>query len=187
MTTQQLLLLLLIPAMSWLDRQRGTPKDDEIIPKLPALLGIGYLCAVFTGHWLDWQAAVITAAVAVIHNFSFGEPLGHALTGRGGVVAADGTVYEKWQVGSLLQSNPWVALAVRGAMLGLAGVAALDWQAAAQIAVAWAIAFPLAPAVVRYILKMPTRTKEQAGRAWAANEWTRGAAAGVLLWIAGLV
>lgn len=183
----ELLLLLFIPLMSWLDRQRGTPKDREIIPKLPALLGIGYLCAAFTGHYADWQALVITAAVAVVHNFSFGEPLGHALTGRGGVAASDGTVYEQWQIGDLLKSNPWVALAVRGAMLGLAGVAALDWQAAARIAVAWAIAFPLAPAVVRYALKMPTRTKEQAGLAWAVNEWTRGALAGALLWISGPV
>jgi hypothetical protein len=187
MTTLHLFLLLLIPLMSWLDRQRGTPKDHEVIPKLPALLGIGYLCAVFTGHVFDWQAAAITVVVAFVHNFSFGEPLGHALTGRGGVMAADGTVYESWQIGSLLKENPWVALALRGAMLGLAGVAALDWPAGVMIAVAWAIAFPAAPAIVRLLLKMPTRTREQSGRAWAMNEWIRGALAGALLFGMALV
>ena len=76
--------LLAIPAMSWLDRQRGMPKDQETIPKVPALLGMGYLCAVLTGHWLDWQTLAIVAGVAVLHNISFGEPMGHALTGIGG-------------------------------------------------------------------------------------------------------
>jgi len=101
--------LLLVPVLSWLDRQRGMPKDVETIPKLPALLGIGYVCSVLTGHWMDWQALVITLSVAVIHNFSFGNPLGTALTGVVSV-APDGTLHEKWQVGNLLKSNPWVAL-----------------------------------------------------------------------------
>lgn len=180
------LLPLLIPVLSWLDRQRGTPKETETIPKIVALLGIGYVCSVFVGHWLDWQALVITISIAFIHNFSFGEPLGHALTGRGGVPAADGTVYEKWQIG-ILKDNPWLALAVRGAMLGISGLVALDLVAAAKLAIAWAIAFPLAPAIVRYVLKMPTYTIKQSGKAWAVNEWARGATAGLLLSVMSMI
>ena len=84
--------------MSWLDRQRGTSKETEIIPKGVALVGMGYLCSLYTGHWLDWQAIVITATAAFAHNISFGEPIGHALTGRGGATADDGTTYESWQI-----------------------------------------------------------------------------------------
>jgi len=172
--------LLLVPVLSWLDRQRGMPKDVETIPKLPALLGIGYVCSVLTGHWMDWQALVITLSVAVIHNFSFGNPLGTALTGVVSV-APDGTLHEKWQVGNLLKSNPWVALSLRGAMLGMAGLLAMDYMAAVKIALAWAIAFPLSPFLVRYVLRMPVKTIGQSGRAWATNEWTRGALAGLLM------
>lgn len=173
------LLPFLVTALSWLDRQRGMPRELETIPKLVALLGIGYICATLVGHWLDWQAIVITLSIAFIHNFSFGEPLGHALTGHSGT-ADDGTTYEKWQLG-VLKTNPWLALAVRGAMLGIAGLVALDLVAAIKIAIAWAIAFPLAPAFVRYVLKLPTTTEKQSGKAWAVNEWTRGAIAGFAL------
>lgn len=173
------LLLLLVPVMSWLDRQRGMPKAVETIPKLPALLGIGYLCAAMTGHFADWQAVVITAVIAVAHNFSFGQPLGMALTGKTGA-ADDGTVYEAWQVG-ILRTNCWLALALRGAVLGVAGLAAYDFAAALKIAAAWAVAFPAAPAIVRYVLKMPVNTANASGKAWAANEWIRGALAGLFL------
>lgn len=164
-----------VALLSWLDRQRGTPKESEVIPKLPALLGMGYLCAAYTGHYADWQAAAITAAFAVVHNISFGEPMGHALSGQGGLAADDGAVYETWQVG-VLKTNPWLALAVRGAMSGLAGVAALDSYAAAALAVAWGIAFPAAPALARFVLY----TKDVGAR-WAANEYIRGALAGLVL------
>ncbi len=167
--------------MSWLDRQRGTPKSVEKIPKLMALLGMGYLCAAYTGHLIDWQAVVITAGVAFAHNFGFGEPLGHALTGRGGSTAADGTTYELWQIGKMLKANPWVALTVRGLLVGLWTLWALDPIASLKIAIAFGIAFPLAPHIVRYRLKMPTATSSQAAVAWAQQEKLRGALIELLL------
>jgi hypothetical protein len=167
------LLLFLIPLMSWLDRQRGTPKETEIISKVPALLGMGYLCAVFTGHILDWQAIVIMLAVAVAHNFSFGEPLGHALTGIQGATADDGSTYETWQVG-ILKDNPWIALTVRGMMVGAMTLLALDWVASLKIAIAFGAAFPLASAIVRYGFR-------QGGEGWALQEWIRGGLIGLIL------
>ena len=170
----EIYLLLLVPVLSWLDRQRGTTKAQEIITKFPALIGIGYICAIFTGHFTDWQALVITLSIAVLHNFSFGEPLGHALTGKGGQRADDDTTYEVWQVG-LLKTNPWLALSVRGAVLGLAGLAVGEITTALKIAIAWSVAFPLAPAIVRFVLK-------KGGEGWGTNEYIRGAIAGALLW-----
>jgi hypothetical protein len=105
--------------------------------------------------------------------------------GKGGMPAADGSIYESWQFGPL-KSNPWLALAARGAMLAAAGLAALDLKAAAIIGAAWAIAYPAAPAIVRFILKLPTRTAAQSGRAWAINEWIRGGLAGLLMAAAGM-
>ncbi len=167
--------------MSWLDRQRGTPKSAEKIPKLVALLGMGYLCAAYTGHLIDWQAAVIAACVAFAHNFGFGEPLGHALTGRGGEAADDGTTYESWQIGKALKANPWAALTVRGAMVGLWTLWALDPVVSLKIAVAFGIAFPLAPYIVRYRIKMPTATISASAVAWARQEEVRGALIELLL------
>ena len=168
-----LLCALLIPAMAWLDRQRGTSKETEIIAKVPALLGMGYLCAAFTGHVADWQAVVITLAVAVAHSFSFGEPLGHALTGIKGATADDGTTYESWQVG-IPKDNPWLALTVRGLMVGAMTLLALDWVASLKIAAAFGLAFPLAPAIVRYGTKL-------GGAGWALQEWIRGGLIGLIL------
>lgn len=167
------LLLLLIPVMSWLDHQRGTPKGLEIIPKILALILMGYACAVLTGHWLDWQAAVITAGFAVLHNFSLGQPLGEALTGKIGQ-ADDGSSYETWQVGPL--KNCWLALSARGAVLGLAGFIALDLTAGLQIAVAWAVAFPLSAALVRYV-----RSLRFKGGGWGLSEYLRGFIASLIL------
>lgn len=164
-----LLYALLIPLMAWLDRQRGTPKETEIISKVPALLGIGYLCSVFTGHVLDWQAVVIMLSVAVAHNFGLGEPVGHALTGT-----MSGK-YETWQIG-ILKTNPWLALSVRGLFVGLWTLLALDPIASLKIALAFGIAFPLAPAIVRYGLKM-------GGGGWGMMEYIRGALIGLILFV----
>ncbi len=166
--------------MSWLDRQRGTPKVAEKIPKPVALLGMGYLCAAYTGHMIDWQAVVITAGVAVAHNFGLGEPVGHALTGRGGEAADDGTTYEPWQIG-ILKTNPWLAVTARGLMVGFWTLLALDWVASLKIAAAFGIAFPLASYLIRYQLKMPTATPSQEAVAWARQEQVRGALIELLL------
>jgi hypothetical protein len=170
--------LLCIPLMSWLDRQRGMPKDIETIPKGAALVGMGYLCAYLTGHALDVQAIIITLTVAFSHNFGFGEPIGHALTGTGGATADDGTTYETWQVG-VLKTNPWMALTVRGLMVGLWTLLAMDWLASLKIALAFGLAFPLASAFVRYALKSPPN-------AWAIQEWIRGGLIGTFLIIGGV-
>lgn len=167
--------------MSWLDRQRGMPKAAETIPKVLALLGMGYLCALYTGHVFDWQAIGIVAGVAFAHNFGFGEPLGHALTGRGGATAADGTTYESWQIGRTLKENPWVALTVRGLLVGLWTLWALDSVASLKISIAFGVAFPLASYLVRYRLKMPTTTISEAAVAWAQQESLRGALIELLL------
>lgn len=168
-------LLIRCSPMSWLDRQRGMPKEAETIPKVLALAGMGYLCALYTGHFFDWQAIAITVGVAFAHNFGFGEPLGHALTGRGGATADDGTTYESWQIGKTLKENPWVALTVRGLLVGVWTLLALDPIASLKIAIAFGVAFPLASYLVRYRLKMPTAKISDAALAWAEQEKLRGA------------
>lgn len=167
---------LLIPAMSWLDRQRGTPKDFEKIPKLPALLGMGYLSAFYTGHMIDWQAMVITLSIAVSHNIGFGHPIGFALTGKNTALdpnMSEGGKYEPWQVTKLLKENPWVALALRGFFVGFWSLVALDWVASLKIALAFGIAFPLAPYIVRFKLGM-------GGEGWAKMEELRGMLIGIV-------
>lgn len=173
--------ILFIPLMAWLDRQRGTPKDKEIIPKIVALLGMGYLCAFYTGHVLDWHTIGIVLGVSGGHALGLGEPTGHALTGKGGIPASDGTIYEKWQVGSYLRKNPWAALIVRGALVGLCALLGSDPVAALKIGIAFSIAFLVAPALVRFVMKMPTKTEAQSGEAWARHEWIRGGIVATLL------
>lgn len=165
------LLLLLIPVLSWLDRQRGAPKEEEKIGKFPALMLMGYSTAILTGHWFDWQAVVITCSFAFLHNTSFGQPVGESLTGKV-KPADDGSTHEEWQVGVL--KNCWLALAARGAFLGVAGWLALDLTAGLQIALAWAIAFPLSAAVIRYIVR-------DRRSAWARMEYLRGGLAAGLM------
>lgn len=171
MTMIDLLYLPLVALLSWLDRQRGMPKDQETIPKIAALLGMGYVIAVLCGHWMDWQAIAITAGVAVLHNISFGQPLGQALTGKV-AKADDGTLYEVWQFHDVLRENPWLSLILRGVMVGGAGVLALDANAAWNIALAFGVAFPLAAVISRYALY----------GSWGKNEYIRGALVGVILW-----
>lgn len=161
--------------MSWLDRQRGTPKAQEKIPKPVALVGMGILCSLYTGHWFDWQAVVITITVAFSHNFGFGEPVGRALSG------VTDRKYEPWQVGKTLKENPWIAVTVRGLFVGTWTLLALDPIASLKIAIAFGVAFPLASYVVRYRIKMPTRTITESGAAWARQEEIRGALIEALL------
>lgn len=163
------LILLLIPAMAWLDRQRGSDFTTEIIPKNVALIGLGVCVSILTGHYWDWRAPVLVASVAIGYNvLGWGNPVGRACGVR------DDGKYEDWQVG-VLRRNVWLALAVRGAFIGLCSLVALDFTAALKIAIAFAIAFPLAPLVATKIFK------QRGNAAWALQEYVRGAIAGVLL------
>ena len=166
----KLLLLLLIPLLAFFDRQRGADKKTEIIPKIVALAGLGICVSLLVGHWLDWQALVIAVTVAVGYTFGLGHPVGMALTGK------DIGEYESWQVG-ILRSNPWLALAVRGAFIGVCSLAAIDYLAALKITLAFAVAFPLAPWIATRVFK---RTGTDA---WSLQETIRGGLAGAVLWL----
>lgn len=167
--------IVMIFVMSWLDRQRGTPKNEEKIPKLLALLGMGYLSAVYTGHVLDWQAVMIMLSVAITNNIGFGHPVGLALTGRSDL-DPDGGKYEAWQITRLLRENPWVALSLRGVFVGVGALVAMDWIASLKIAIAFGIGYPLAAYIVRYKLKMGEE-------GWAKMEELRGGLIGAVFCI----
>jgi hypothetical protein len=206
--TYIIIVIALILAAAWLDKQRGFGPEDETIPKGPALIGLGLCNAFFiVDHSaalavMAAQAAIITVAVTIAYNWpGFGEPIGHALTGRGGVMASDGTTYKRWQIGKTLKENPWLALAFYGAVffpvgillvsaitgaiahfVGVAGVKT-TWVfgAAIKLALAHAIAWPGACAVVRHVLKMPIKTTKQSGAAWGMQEYLRGAISMIVL------
>lgn len=188
-----LLFALLVPLMRWLDKERGHAKENETISKIVALIGLGLCSSVLLVDWsLPWQTllaqtAIITAAVSMAYNMpGFGEPIGHAITGR------TDKIYESWQYGPL-RKNPWLALSFYGAvffplaLLILSLLASLflpinwAWVPAMKLAIAHGIAWPGACAIVRHIRKMPTRTTEQAGSAWGMQEKDRGTISGLVL------
>jgi hypothetical protein len=191
-----LIAILLIPAAAWLDRQRGTSPETEIIAKLPALIGLG-LCNSFfvVDHGASIaimvaQMAIVIAAVAAAYNWpGLGEPVGHALTGE-----HRGNKYQDWQFGKL-KTNPWMALvfygsvffpacliliwAIDGALSHFSGVQGVpaSWvlTAAAKLGIAHSIAWPGACAIVRYVLRIPAKNIEKYGGAWGMQEYLRGA------------
>lgn len=176
MLTNLLLSYSSISPMAWLDRQRGTPKIAEKIPKLAALAGMGYLCALLVGHGFDWRAPLYMLAVWAGHGIGFGQPIGFALSGVNQAELSNppkGAEYEPWQFGPL-KHNPWLALFVRGLFVGIATLVAYDWVASIKIALAFGIAFPLASYVVRFNLKMPAVTASEHATAWAVQEKLRG-------------
>lgn len=174
--------ILFVPLMAWLDRQRGSPPEIEVISKVPALFGMGYICAFYTGHVFDVQTLIIMLAVWAGHGIGYGAPLGYALTGVTGMPADDGSVYEPWQVTDLLKRNPWVALALRGVMVGAVALLSADIIAAGKIAVAFGIAFPLASYIVRYHI-----TTSSPDDAWGKQEYVRGGLTGFILLVFSLV
>ena len=107
--------LFLVPVLSWLDRQRGTPKDREILPKIAtlALYGFAVLTILFIKD--EQILASLVAAVLLPLNltFGYGYPWGWAITGK-----AKGQP-ESWQFSDLLRSHPFLSLAIRGAWVGL--------------------------------------------------------------------
>mgnify|MGYP001604612953 CR=1 FL=1 len=161
-------MLPLIPLMAWLDRQRGRSDVTEIIPKIVALAGLGVCVSLLVGHYWDWQAPIIVAAVAIGYALGWGNPVGRACGGP------DNGKYERWQVG-ILRRNVWLALAVRGSFVGLFTLVAFDPVASLKIIAAFTIVFPLAPFLV-------TRAFQKSGDpAWAEQEYWRGGMAGVIL------
>lgn len=165
----KLLVVFFFPVfMAYLDRQRGTEKESETIPKSVALGLLGMLTSVLVGHYFDWQAIVITISVATGYALSYGHPLGWAISG-----SPKGEL-EKWQIGPL-KTNPWLALAVRGAFIGLFSLAAFDWLASLKITVAFAIAFPVSAYAA---IKIMDRDREAA---WGISEYLRGFIAGLIL------
>jgi hypothetical protein len=167
-----------ISPMSWLDRQRGTTKVAEKIPKLLALFGMGYLCAAYTGHWFDWRTPLYMVAIWAGHGIGFGQPIGFALSGVNQAEMPNppkGAEYEPWQITNLLKQNPWVALFVRGLFVGFASLIAFDPVASIKIALAFGLAFPLASYIVRFHLKMPASNASEHAVSWAKQEEIRGA------------
>lgn len=105
-----ILLALLIPAMAWLDRQRGSSKENEIIPKYAALTGIGVSVAILLGAF-NASAITVIAVVWTAYVIGWGEPLGR--------IVSDGVTdgkYETWQIGPL-KEHPYLAMTVRGLLI----------------------------------------------------------------------
>jgi hypothetical protein len=186
-----LLLLLLIPAMSWLDRQRGSSKETETITKGMALAGLGLSIAILLGVY-DWSAITIVAVTWTAYAYGFGEPLGRIVSG-----GRTDRKTERWQVGAL-QDHPYLAMTVRGLLVlptalaanGMVlleallhaplGAMAMSWADIAKLTVAFGVAFPLAPFIA---IKLGRR----GDAAWALQEYIRGGLIGALLLIAGAV
>jgi hypothetical protein len=161
-----ILFLQKLSLLSWLDRARGNPENR--LPKAIALFLMGYICALYAGHGLDWRAPLFMVAVWAGHGIGYGQPLGYALTG------VSSPEYENWQITKLLKVNPWLALALRGIFVGIAALITFDYIAAIQVAVAFGAAFPLASYFVRFKLKMPTTDAAESAIAWAKQEEIRG-------------
>lgn len=164
------LLLLLIPAMAWLDRQRGMAKDVERITKIVALVGLGFAASVLVGHYWDWRALVLTAAVACGYAIGWGHPLGTVLGGK------KNSSYEWWEVG-ILRDDPWLALAIRGSFISILSLLAFDGIASIKLFIAFTVAFPLAP----YLATRVFRKGRIEG--WALQEYIRGGLAALILWV----
>lgn len=198
MTTLLMLKLALVPAMSWLDRQRGTPRAIEILSKIVALTLLGYTSAVLLGHAFDPLTLLIVAAVAFAYNMpGFGQPIGAILSPPGN------ENYETWQTSPALRTNPTLALVFYGlffpyALLVLwAIVLFAAWfmhahlsvwialwpeilAAGIKLALAYSVAFAAAPHLA---VKLDARD----GSTWATQEYLRGAIAATLLFIGGLI
>jgi len=198
MTLILALKLLLVPAISWLDRQRGTSRDAEIISKFVALVLLGGTAAALLGHSVDRLTVLIVMAVAFAYNMpGFGQPIGAILSPPGN------ENYETWQTSPALRTNPTLALAFYGlffpAALLILWVTVLiatwlmhahssAWLAlwpeilatGIKLALTYGIAFAAAPHLA---VKLGPRD----GSTWSTQEYLRGAIAATLLLIGGLI
>lgn len=166
-----LVAVFLVLAMAFFDRQRGTPKSAELMPKALALLGLGLVVVTIILPPAPWQALALLAGTWAAYSIGFGAPLGWAITGYN---PFPGAWREVWQVGGL-RYRPWLSLFVRGLFHAVPGLLIGDPRAALVLAAAFGIAFPLAP-------WLATRVFKRAGdEAWALNEYLRGGIAAAIL------
>ena len=159
--------IFLMLALSMFDRQRGNPTRGY--PKALALMTIGMVAALLMQLGSTTGAIFVAMAVAIGYSIGWGQPLGAALRGT------PSDDYEWWQFCQPLRSYPYLALAVRGAIVGVLVALGGDFSAALVIGVACAIAFPLAPAITVYGLR------QVYDRGWATQEYIRGGLFGLLI------
>ena len=159
--------IFLVLALSLFDHQRGSPKRS--IPKALALMIIGMVAALLMQLSSTTGALFVAIAIAIGYSIGWGQPLGAALRG------SPSDDYEWWQFCQPLRRYPYLALAVRGAIVGALVALGGDFHAALVIGAACAIAFPLAPAITVYGLC------QVYDRGWATQEYIRGGLFGLLI------
>lgn len=160
--------LLLVVLMGLLDRVRGGWAPLKKVPGLVKAQLYGACVALLLGIDTFWMVAAAALLFAIGETFGWGTPLATAL-------GEPRTDWERWQIGKL-RENVWLALVVRGAMWG-APVALLTFfePTAIYALPAFAIAMPLAPAILRASVKWKPCPEK-----WAQMELIRG-------WVAGLI
>ena len=159
--------IILVLVLSIFDHQRGNPERGY--PKALALMIIGLVAAGLMQLGSTTGAIFVAVAVAIGYSIGWGQPLGAALRGT----LSD--AYEWWQFCQPLRRYPYLALAVRGALVSALVALGGDFHAALVIGVACAIAFPLAPIITVYGLR------QVYDRGWATQEYIRGGLVGLLI------
>ena len=159
--------IFLVLVLSAFDRQRGNPERGY--PKAIALGAIGAAAAFLLQPTSLGEMVFTELAIAVGYSIGWGQPLGAALRGT------PSDDYEWWQFCQPLRRYPYLALAVRGAIVGVLVALGGDFSAALVIGAACAIAFPLAPAITVYGLR------QVYDRGWATQEYIRGGLFGLLI------
>lgn len=188
MSTFYLLLkILLVPLHSWLDRQRGSSDDTELIPKALALSAMCIVQLILLGVH-DWSAIAVCVVVWVSYVIGWGQPLGAIVDAKN-----SNREFEWWQFGPL-KERPFLAMFTRGLLIlpiavatnvslllgallvGLfdnsiqasIGLFVISPAVIAKLTIAYAIAFPLAPwLVLKY-------RKARGDQAWAEQDYVRG-------------
>lgn len=179
--------VMLIPAMAWLDRQRGSSDENETITKAVALAGLGVSVAVLLGAY-NVSAITVIAVVWTAYVIGWGEPLGRIVSG--GITDYK---YETWQVGPM-KDHPYLSMTVRGmlilpiALVANAAVAlsamlyapldalAIPAVDIAKLSIAFAVAFPLAPFIA-------VSLGRRGDHAWALQEYIRSGLIATMLLI----
>ena len=159
--------IFLVLALAIFDRQRGNPERGY--PKALALIAIGLAAALLMQLGSTTGIIFVEIAVAIGYSFGWGQPLGAALRGT------PSDDYEWWQFCQPLRRYPYLALAVRGAIVGALVAIGGDFHTALVIGTACAIAFPIAPAITVYGLR------QVYDRGWATQEYIRGGLLGLLI------
>ncbi|MHB1176060.1 MAG: hypothetical protein ACYCZJ_13155 [Sulfuriferula sp.] len=140
--------------------------------RLPAYIFLGWTFAALSGHVLDWLTLPIMLAIIAGASPGLSQPMGALLNG-----GTDQGEPERWQVG-MLKTNALLACIVRGVMWGLpvSLLAYFDHRLIWALP-AYAIAFPGAILVARYLLKSD----------WEKAEFLRGGIAASLFILFGMM